>query len=93
MVFTLSESFVVKLLQEVLEILQVVHSHGLIHGDINPSNLIRRRQDDRLVLIDFGSLKPTWTQVVITEAKTNNSFAYSIPTAIAFGTPGYMSAE
>ena len=91
--FHWSESFVVKLLQEVLEILQVVHSHGLIHGDINPSNLIRRRQDDRLVLIDFGLSEPTWTQVVTTEAKTNITFASSIPATIAFGTPGYMSAE
>jgi len=53
----------IQLLQEVLGILEFVHSHGLIHRDIKPSNLIRRQQDGR-VLIDFGSVKQAWMQVV-----------------------------
>ncbi len=65
-----SESQVVQLLQEVLGILQFVHSQGLIHRDIKPSNLIRRQQDNRLVLIDFGSVKQAWTQVVTAQGQT-----------------------
>ena len=79
-----SESQVVQLLHEVLGILEFVHCHGLIHRDIKPSNIIRRQHDNRLVLIDFGSVKQAWTQVLATE-KTNAT--------IAIGTPGYMSTE
>lgn len=91
--FRWGESFVIQLLQEVLEILEVVHAHGLIHGDIKPSNLIRRRQDERIVLIDFGSVKQASTQIATTRAKTNTTFTKDIPATIAIGTPGYMPAE
>lgn len=90
--FRWSESFVVQLLQEVLGILEVIHSQGIIHRDIKPSNLIRRRQDDHLVLIDFGSVKQAWTQVVTAPDKTNTT-TKDIPATIAIGTPGYMPPE
>jgi len=80
-----SESSVVQLLQEVLGILEFVHSHELIHRDVKPSNLIRRQQDNRLVLIDFGSVKQAWRQVITTTT--------GIPTTIAIGTPGYIPTE
>jgi serine/threonine protein kinase len=51
-----SETRVVLLLQEVLEILSFVHRQQVIHRDIKPSNLIRRHRDGKLVLIDFGRL-------------------------------------
>ena len=54
---TFSESEVIQLLEEVLEILDVVHNHNIIHRDIKPSNLIRRKKDGKLVLIDFGAGK------------------------------------
>lgn len=89
-----TESQVVELLQEVLGILEFVHSHGLIHQDIKPSNLIRRHQDGRLVLIDFGSsVKLAWTQVVTELGQTSASFALGVPATIAIGTPGYMPTE
>ncbi|MBD2439482.1 serine/threonine-protein kinase [Nostoc sp. FACHB-110] len=52
-----TESEVVDFLEDVLEILNFVHSHGVIHCDIKPENLIRRRTDGKLVLIDFGSIQ------------------------------------
>ena len=89
-----SESQVVQLLQEVLQVLEFVHRHGLIHRDIKPSNLIRRELDNRLVLIDFGSsVKQAWTQVVTAQGQTNATFAIGIPATIAIGTPGYMPTE
>jgi len=87
------EAQVVQLLQEVLGILEVVHGHGLIHRDLKPSNLIRRERDEQLVLIDFGAVKPAWTQVVTDTEKTSVIFATGVGATIAIGTPGYMPAE
>ena len=53
----LSESQVSRLLQEILEVVKFVHNKQIIHCDINPSNLIRRKPDLKIVLIDFGSAK------------------------------------
>jgi eukaryotic-like serine/threonine-protein kinase len=53
----LAESEVIKLLQEILEILVFVHQQKIIHRDIKPSNLIRRASDGKLFLIDFGAVK------------------------------------
>lgn len=59
-----SEHQVICFLQEILSILEYIHSHGLIHRDLKPNNLIRRRQDNKIVLIDFGAVKQAWTQVI-----------------------------
>jgi serine/threonine-protein kinase len=83
------ESKVIQLLQEVLEILHFVHSRGLIHRDVKPSNIMRRTQDNRLVLIDFGAVKPILTQLIQDQKDV-------IPieqSTIAIGTPGYMPSE
>ena len=88
-----NESQVIQLLQEVLSILEFVHSYGLIHRDIKPSNLIRRQLDGRLVLIDFGSVKQAWTQVVTMQGLTITTFAIGLPGTITIGTPGYMPTE
>lgn len=53
-----NESEVAELLQEVLSILDFVHSQGVIHCDVKPENLIRRACDGKLALIDFGSIQP-----------------------------------
>ncbi|MBD2339467.1 protein kinase [Calothrix sp. FACHB-156] len=53
-----SEVQVVDFLEDVLGILDFVHSQGVIHCDIKPENLIRRAADGKLVLIDFGSIQP-----------------------------------
>jgi serine/threonine-protein kinase len=88
-----SESQVFQLLQEILEILQFIHSQGLIHRDIKPNNLLRRHQDNRLVLIDFGSVKQAWTQVITLQGQKINTFAIGLPATITIGTPGYMPTE
>ena len=51
------EARVIQLLKEVLQVLDFVHSHGVIHRDVKPSNLMRRESDGRIVLIDFGTVK------------------------------------
>ncbi len=52
-----TESEIVEFLEDVLRILDFVHSQGVIHCDIKPENLIRRSVDGKLVLIDFGSIQ------------------------------------
>lgn len=88
-----SESKVFQLLQEILSILDFVHSYGLIHRDVKPSNIIRRKQDNRLVLIDFGAVKPIWNQLVTGQIKNSMLTSIEQHTTIAIGTPGYMPNE
>ncbi|WP_017653400.1 serine/threonine-protein kinase [Fortiea contorta] len=88
-----NESKVFQLLQEILSILDFVHSYGLIHRDVKPSNIIRRQRDNRLVLIDFGAVKPIWDQVVVDPTKTTVFVPIEQHTTIAIGTPGYMPSE
>ncbi|MEO1069870.1 MAG: serine/threonine-protein kinase [Cyanobacteria bacterium J06638_6] len=82
-----SETRVVLLLQEVLEILSFVHGQQVIHRDIKPSNLIRRHRDGKLVLIDFGAVKQV-TSSPLLDAETG---ATNI--TVAIGTHGYMPNE
>ncbi|HLO85608.1 MAG TPA: serine/threonine-protein kinase [Nostocaceae cyanobacterium] len=46
-----------QLLQQILPILEYIHSLGVIHRDISPDNLILRNSDQLPVLIDFGGVK------------------------------------
>jgi serine/threonine protein kinase len=52
-----SEQQVRDVLVEVLQILEFVHSKSVIHRDISPDNIIRRKGDGKLVLVDFGAAK------------------------------------
>lgn len=79
----LSEPYVVALLKDVSEVLQFIHSYGVIHRDIKPGNIMRREGDGRLVLIDFGSVKQLETQIAdFFESNT-----------VAIGTSGYAPPE
>ena len=81
----LSETQVIALLQEILQILEFVHDKGVIHRDIKPSNLIRRKQDGKIVLIDFGAVKQVSTQIIHPEGQTTLT--------VAIGSPGFMPNE
>lgn len=79
-----SETQVIQLLQEVLPILDAVHNAGIIHRDVKPDNLIRRK-DGKLCLIDFGAVKQ-----IRTYQPTHSQL---ISLTVAIGTPGYMPTE
>ena len=81
----LSETQVIILCQELLNILEFVHQQDVIHRDIKPANIIRRKHDGKLVLIDFGAVKEVTTHSV-------NSEGHSSLT-VAIGSPGYMPNE
>jgi eukaryotic-like serine/threonine-protein kinase len=78
------ESYVINLFTEVLNVLAFVHENNVIHRDIKPQNLIRRQQDGKLILIDFGAVKQI-KQPILTSGVTSKT--------ISIGTPGYMPSE
>ncbi len=53
-----------KWLQELVEILDLVHKHRFFHRDIKPSNIMLK-PDGQLVLIDFGAVKYATTTYLI----------------------------
>ncbi len=80
----LPEFRVIEILQELLSILEFVHGHNVIHRDIKPNNIIRRRSDSKLVLIDFGAVKQISQ---LTDDDRSTGFTVGI------GTQGYMPNE
>ena len=85
----LDEIEVIQILKDVLQVLEFVHSEGVIHRDIKPDNLIRRKKDRKIVLIDFGAVKAMQdaNTKLTADEKGESRFTVSI------GTPGYMSSE
>ena len=82
-----SELQVKRFLAEVLPLLDYVHQNRVIHRDIKPANMIRRNQDNKLVLIDFGAVKYQNSQ-----PSTGNSDQTAL-TSYAIGTPGFAPPE
>ncbi|HEY9670643.1 MAG TPA: serine/threonine-protein kinase [Waterburya sp.] len=81
-----TESQVIDLLQDILQVLAFVHEQNVIHRDLKPANLIRRHCDGKIVLIDFGAVKQVSSQIVNPEAGETNL-------TISIGTKGYMPNE
>lgn len=81
-----TEAGVRQFLSEALPLIQYVHDSKIIHRDIKPANLIRRDEDKKLVLIDFGAVKDK-----VAPAQDNSE--QTALTAYAIGTPGYAPPE
>ncbi len=82
-----SEAGAKQFLSEILPMLEYIHGRQVIHRDIKPANLIRRSEDRKLVLIDFGAVK---NQVNQTAASSSEHTAF---TTFAVGTPGFAPPE
>lgn len=82
-----SEAGVKQFLSEVLPMLEYIHSQQVIHRDIKPANLIRRSQDRKLVLIDFGAVKDQVNPIRMGASEQTALTQYAI------GTPGYAPPE
>ncbi|NES68099.1 MAG: protein kinase [Okeania sp. SIO2D1] len=80
-----TENETIKLLIEILDILKYVHHKNVIHRDLKPQNIMRRKSDSKIVLIDFGVVKEIKGLTVTSEGHTT--------TTIAVGTPRYMPSE
>lgn len=78
------EKDVLGLVKDILSPLKYIHDkslHGkaIVHRDVKPDNLIRRADDNKIVLIDFGAVKQ-----IVDESNSQGS---------VMGTRGYMSPE
>jgi serine/threonine-protein kinase len=82
-----SEAGAKQFMTEILPLIQYVHTSEVIHRDIKPANIIRREEDKKLVLIDFGAVKDK-----VNPVKANSSEQTAL-TAYAIGTPGYAPPE
>jgi serine/threonine protein kinase len=81
----LSEQKVLALLEEILEVLQFIHERDAIHLDLKPENIMRRKLDGKIVLIDFGGAKQTSALEVRPGGNTVMT--------VTVGTSGYMPSE
>ncbi|MDM9380794.1 serine/threonine-protein kinase [Chlorogloeopsis sp. ULAP01] len=66
-----------EILLDLLPVLKFIHERGVIHRDIKPQNIIRRKSDGRLCLIDFGSSKQLTAKVQIPMGTSIGSHGYS----------------
>jgi len=81
-----TEMEVCLILEQILPVLEYIHSLGVIHRDISPDNIILRTADQLPVLIDFGGVK----QVVATVASQYYQQG-TVPTLL--GKIGYAPPE
>jgi serine/threonine protein kinase len=82
--YRMGEAQVIQILDDLLSILEYTHAQGVIHRDLKPDNIIRRKSDGKLVLIDFGAIKQVQNQM----AQEGQTVA-----TVAIGTLGYMPSE
>ncbi|MBD2043113.1 serine/threonine-protein kinase [Microcoleus sp. FACHB-672] len=74
-----NEKQIRQLLNDLLPVLQFVHTNQLIHRDIKPENIIRRSADRQLVLVDFGAAKFVNRTALQRTGTVIGSAAYTAP--------------
>jgi serine/threonine protein kinase len=76
---TFVEREIKNFLNELLPVLALIHEKKIIHRDIKLDNIMRRKENGQLVLIDFGIAKQ-----LASDTPTNGT---------SIGTPGYSPSE
>jgi len=74
-----NEAELIQFLRQLLSSLHVAHSSNMVHGDICPRNLIRRKNSQHFVLTNFAVLK--------------GIYATAAQKGVVLGTPSYMPFE
>jgi serine/threonine protein kinase len=81
----LTQKDTIELMIEILQPLDFCHQEGVIHRDLKPDNLMRRRSDGQVVIIDFGAVREFGQLTIMPDGKPR--------TGSIIGTPGYMPFE
>lgn len=71
----------IRVLRDVADALAYAHSHGVVHRDIKPDNILIDRASGRPLVTDFGIARAAAGETRLTV------------TGVAVGTPAYMSPE
>ncbi|BAZ14926.1 serine/threonine protein kinase [Calothrix sp. NIES-4071] len=78
-----TEPQIFELLANLLPVLQFIHKQGVVHRDIKPENIMYR-QNNQLVLIDFGISKEL-SSTVMTMGTTVGTIGYAPPEQMTYG--------
>lgn len=89
---TFSQEKIQNLLEDLLNILKVVHQHKVIHRDIKPENIIRSSDNHKVVLIEFGISEELTKTVIKVQGSTISSFGYA-PLEQMQGGEAYPSSD
>lgn len=76
----LETNAIISIVSQILQTLSYLHSHGIVHGDIKPQNILLQA-NGRIVLSDFGV------------ARQSEENEYMDPDGKAVGTVYYLSPE
>ena len=74
-----NEAQIISLLEELLPVLEFVHSHQVIHRDIKPENIIRHNSEGKLFLVDFGASKYATKTQLAARGTVIGSLGYAAP--------------
>lgn len=79
-----NEADVIGLIQDVLRVLDFIHKTNVIHRNVQPRNLIKRKQDNCFVLIDFAAIRELESTEInlkgeVTSGKIQGNWAYIAP--------------
>jgi WD40 repeat protein len=75
---------IIELLKSILPVLQFIHEQGIIHRDINPQNIIRKKTPSSttkgdLILVDLSTAKVTSKTALAKTGTVIGSAAYTAP--------------
>ncbi|WP_194023862.1 serine/threonine-protein kinase [Nodosilinea sp. LEGE 07298] len=101
----LAEAEVISFLRSILPVVKYIHENKVMHRDIKPPNIIHAEAEDRLYLINFGSVKEI-AQELDSERKDNKTISSHFESSIKkqtsqesikdnffVGTPGFAPPE
>ena len=86
----LSESYVIKLIQDVLTALAFTHKQGVVHQNLHPQHLIRQASDGQIFLIHFGAL----SRIARSKIGNDGTLGSSVPVSLhPYAAPEQRSSQ